>query len=409
MKNTIYVLGLAALIFGTVSCKKKEGGDENTDGSPSLQSGYVVGFRSADGTADYILAAEDLMAGTISSTGTGIEQTGWCYYTSTFNKYFTMNYTENFCTGYKINNGVFYQSGQFVFDRIDVMNHDKENDVIVGIGAPWGGGSYEVNFQIINPNSVSITSNSSQVIYAPIEAGTQLNTWPTAAHVIGNRLYVPFYPLKGDTWETPQTDTAYIAVYSYPGFQQLDVIKDDRTGPIGYYGDQPCLLEDESGMIYTISSSSFAAGYTQSTKPSAIMKFDPTTNTFDQSFFMNIENEGYKILTGVYAGNGKIVARVIPTSSDVASGAGSWAAFSSTNPICNIAVIDVNTQTFTLVTDIPTHGGQYKTPFYVEDGYVYVSINDGNEAFVYQVDPNNASATKGAAILGSELQYITKF
>ncbi|MBS1611345.1 MAG: hypothetical protein JST49_00835, partial [Bacteroidetes bacterium] len=57
----------------------------------------------------------------------------------------------------------------------------------------------------------------------------------------------------------------------------------------------------------------------------------------------------------------------------------------------------------------PNHGGQYQTPFHVENGKVYTSINNGTEAYVYAVDPNSGTATRGARIEGSELQSIFKY
>jgi hypothetical protein len=45
------------------------------------QGGYAVLFRTAtDPTADYLLTTNDLMTGSISATGNGIEQQGWCYF-----------------------------------------------------------------------------------------------------------------------------------------------------------------------------------------------------------------------------------------------------------------------------------------------------------------------------------------
>ncbi len=403
---------MAAMTVSLFSCKKKDDDNNDSDNNSGVgqASGYVVGFRSSDGSADYIMSVSDLMSGTISSSGNGIEQAGWCYYGRSNSSFLAIDYTNNNCIGYGVNNGVLSEKGEFIFERLDFIEHDKNTDQLLSIGAPWGGGSYECKFQLIDPNNMAITSSVPSVIYAPKDgSGNQLNVWPTSTKIVGDKVFVPFYPLVGDTWATDQTDTAYVAVYSYPGFQKLAILKDTRTSPIGYYGGSTSIVKDENGNMYTFSTSSYAAGYTQATKPSGILKINAGEQQFDPSYFFNLEAEGYKILTGAYVSNGKIVARVIDNATDAASGVGSWAAFSSSNPICKIAIIDVNAQTLTIVSDIPLHGGQYETPFLIEDGKVYVSINNGSSAAVYRVDPQTATAEKGADIAGSELQSIYKY
>ncbi|SFT46789.1 protein of unknown function [Lishizhenia tianjinensis] len=408
MKNAIKIGALSLLTVSMVACKKEDPKD-NVDNNANA-SGYVVGLRSADGTADFIVSTQSVTEGNISSTGMGVEQTGWCYFAATNDTYFAFNYTENFATAYDVQNGMFTEKGQFIFERVDLMEYDAESDVLFGIGAPWGGGAFDCNFQIIDPTSVSITSSNTQTIYAPMHNGTQINVWPNDILLKNGKAYIPFYPLVGDTWETPITDTAYVAIYSYPDMTLQKIIKDARSTPIGYYGNQPVIMEAENGDIYALTTASYAAGYTQVDNPSGVLKIDGATDEFDASFFMNVEDDhGYRVMTGEYAGNGKIVARVIEVATDDASGVGSWAGFTTENPICKIAIIDVDNETFEIVNDIPLHGGQYKTPFFKENGKVMVSINDGTSAAVYAVDASTATATKGATIGGGQLQGIFKY
>ncbi|MFN8300315.1 MAG: hypothetical protein U0T75_14540 [Chitinophagales bacterium] len=69
----------------------------------------------------------------------------------------------------------------------------------------------------------------------------------------------------------------------------------------------------------------------------------------------------------------------------------------------------MNSKSFNLVSSIPAHGGQYQTPFLLEKGKIYTSINNGTEAYVYIVDPTSATAEQGARIEGSELQSFFKY
>ncbi len=401
-----YTLFIAVVVLGAgiISCKKKK----KTEEEPGIASGYFVGLKteSNGSEAEYVLTTADLMSGTISANGIGTEQMGWMYYHRTSGgKYLAMDYTNNICTGYTLTDGAITESGSFIFDRLDVINN-LPNGNVISIGAPWGGGSYNTKIQTINPASMAITNTVEHPLYTLYDdTMAQLNMWPTHTFVEGDKLYVSFYPLHGSSWTTERTDTAYISVFSYPGMVYQTTFKDSRTSPIGYYGGSPCILTDENGDHYTLSTSSLAAGFTQSTKPSGILKFGAGATQFDASYFFNIENLGYRLLTGTYVGNGKAVVRVVPVANDAAM----WGAFSVDNPICKIAVVDLYSQTFTIVNDVPLHGGQYFTPFLVEDGKVYVSVNNGTTAHIYRVNPANATATQGALIDGNQLQCFYKF
>lgn len=405
MKKTTLLLAtlFVGLILGLSSCKKDE--TVKNEDSPS---GYLLGFRSAgDPSADYFLNTNTLSSGSISASGVGFELEGWNYYAKAGNTYFNMDYTNNLCTGYTVENGTLTELGQIAFDRMDCL-FKGDNNNLVAIGAPWGGGSYDCQLQILN-ESVAITKNISHPIYTLYQDSLRLNAWPTCSYVQNGKLYVSFYPLNGVTWETPFTDTAYVSVFTYPGLEYQTTFKDTRTGPIGFYASQPAILEDENGNHYTISSSSIAAGFTQNTKPSGILKINSGESSFDPNYFFNVEDLGYKVMTGVYTGNGKVVARVISSSLD--QSVPSWAAFSVMEaPICNIAVLDLNAQTITIVDDVPLHGGQYNTPFFQENGKVWMSITtDVSNAFLYAIDPSNATAAQGARIQGSEIQALFKY
>lgn len=407
------ILGLASvsvLLAGMAGCKKDDGASET-------QEGYAVLLRTAtDPSADYVLTTNDLMSGSISSTGTGYEQAGWSYMVKASDTYIAIDYTNNIATGYRVQEGLLSEVSQFAYERLDCFGPAPDGKAI-GIGAPWGGGSFDCEIQVIDGSTVGFSNSITTPIYAPIHNGTQINSWPTACWVQSGKLYVPFYPLIGDTWETPQTDTAYVTVYSYPDLEYETTFKDTRTGPIGYYSGQPCVIEDENGNHYTFSSTSSAAGFTQSTKPAGILKINSGATSFDSNYFFDTEALGYKVLGGKYVGNGIVVARVISTTMDGIVPA--WAAFQAggtSAPACNIAIVDLNAKTITPVADVPNHGGQYLTPFLLEDGKVYTSITIGaaadgayQEAWIYEIDPTSATATQGARIEGFEVQAMYKY
>lgn len=410
----IRTLRAAALIALTAVAGACSNDDE---GAKFPEHGYVLGFRtSTDPTADYILYDTDLTSGSVTATGNGIEQAGWSYYAKAGDTYLAIDYTNSIAKGYRFGEDGLVEAGQFAFERMDCFSEDLGGEA-VAIGAPWGGGSFDCKIQIVNGETVSISKTKTTPIYTLFyddeeDGQVRLNAWPTAAWVQNNKLYVPFYPVIGDTWETPVTDTAFVSVYSYPGLEYQTTFKDTRTGPIGFYSSQPCVLEDESGNHYTLSSTSLAAGFTQTTKPSGILKINAGETAFDEEYFFNVEEEfGYRVLGGAYVGDGKVVARVISVEIDENPDIfGAWASFDVTLPIHNIAVLDLEEKTFELVDEVPLHGGQYLTPFLIENGKVWASITtSATDAFVYQVDPATATAVKGARIEGSEIQTFYKY
>ncbi len=405
-KTTTFVLNMslvALLGLTIVSC------EESSD-TPTTKGSYVVALRTqgASGTSDYLLTHDtiDNQNSVISATGKGIEQLGWCYFASVGKTVFSFSYgTANKGIAYELNeSGQLVEKGSFAYERLDCMGNDGEN-TIIGVGAPWGGGSYDCEIQLIDAQSVGIAARKTTPIYRLNDNDT-LNKWPTSIIVQNGKMYLSFYPLHGSIWVTPQTDTAYVAVLSYPALEPITIIKDTRTGPIGYYGSSPAMTTDENGNIYTVSSGSLAAGFTQATKPSGILRIKNGTNTFDNDFFIDVESAtgGAKLLTATYAGNGKIVGRVVVPGADSVM----WGAFDVANSICKIVVVDVNTKTITTVNDVPLHGGEYATHALVEDGLVYMSITSSElgESRVYAINPQTATATKGAKIEGIEAPAI---
>jgi hypothetical protein len=404
--NTIKLSFIAALLWTVTSC------EENDPVTDTSTANYVMSLRTTganDESSDYLLTVEDLMTGEISAQGTGVELVGWNYTGKFGGTFFSFGYDLNECIAYDISNNALQEKGKFVFERFDVINA-IDNNTFMAIGAPWGGGSYDCQLQMVDINEVAISKTVLHPIYVsfdPNNPGVQLNAWPTYSYVDGDKFYVSFYTLNGVSWETPNTDTAYVSVFTYPELEYIKTIKDTRTGPIGYYGAQPAILTDEAGDHYTLSSGAYSAGFTQVTRGSGILKIASGTDAFDANYFFGVESTGYRVTSATYVANGLAVANVISKSLDETAALQSqWALFSEVTPLLNTAVIDLYNKTLTLIDEVPLHGGQYQTPFLVEEGMVYISVNDGMETFVYQVDAENKSAVKGAKLIGNQFQGL---
>ena len=402
-KNYRYLIPVLALL--AISCRND---DDSSDDVVVNEPDYIVSLRtqaSSEETADYLVTSDDLMSGEITAEGQGTELLGWNFGGIFGGTYFSYTTQTDECYAYNTNSGSLPLQGRYLSSTSPDVLLPIDDNYFMAISAPWGGGSYDCTFDIVDINGVSVASSNTDPVYVSYDGnGVQMNAWPTGGYVEGDKLFVTFYPLNGTTWETPNTDTAYVSIFSFPELEYISTSKNANTSPIGYYAGQPCVIEDDFGDHYFLSSSSLLAGYTQMTKPSGVTKIASGSDSFDENYFFDVEALGYKVLSGVYAGNGKVVARVSSVSNEIPDY--SWGAFSVTTPALFVAVIDVHNQTFNLVSDVPVHGGQYQTPYLVENNSVYISVNDGTDAYVYRVNPSSATAERGAKIIGNELQAI---
>lgn len=275
-----------------------------------------------------------------------------------------------------------------------------DQNTLLAMEVPRSGDDKRV-LHVIDVENVSVDRKVETDIYKP--EGDTLVKWPTGMVVRDDRLFVSFYPVSpsGD-FTTPSVDSAQVAIFSYPELEFQKAIYDNRTSPVGVYGNATGLLEADNGDLYTFSSSSLAAGFTKQTRPSGILRIKSGNTEFDPDYFLNIEEatNGGKIVHFSYAGNGKAIARIVTDDSTL------WGAFSPDNPICELVIIDLEAATVTEVSDVPAHGAQYATPALVENGKVYMSISTPTDAHVYEIDPETATAQKGAVIEGLEAKGI---
>src|SRR5690606_1091723 len=91
--NTTNLLAWIALA-ATVQFSCSDENDPINEG-PDADARYIIASTpmASDGVADYLLTAEDLTQGTISTVGNGIEQDGtYRYYVTHNNRFFSMLY-----------------------------------------------------------------------------------------------------------------------------------------------------------------------------------------------------------------------------------------------------------------------------------------------------------------------------
>lgn len=399
--NTRLILTLTATILALsiTSCDVT-----NSDTGEERFAAYTVAFTaqgSENESTDYLFNIESLMEGAVSAEGVGIEQTGWRYMAGHHKTMFSIGYfNDNNAIAYELDEeGSLREKGRFVFENTLDLVGSADEETMLAMEVPRVDFADRVLHKI-DVNSVSIQEKIDMRIWENRE--DSLVAWPTALNVRDDKLFIPFYKIhaRGD-FTTPQTDSAYVAVYSWPEVEFEKYITDDRMGPIGIYGSFNGMISDENENLYGYSSASYASGFTTQGKSSGILRINNGETEFDENYFFDIEQAtGGKVNFFEYAGNGKAVANIVMDDSQL------WGAYVAGSEVHKLVILDLENQTSTDVSGVPLHGGFYGSPWHVEDGNVYMSVTTASDAHVYEVDVATATGVQGAEIQGKELKGI---
>lgn len=398
-KTTLF----AGLALAAVSCSKDKGTDTPAPGSGDHVYALGLGIDGTGGTTNYVAQASDLMSGTINAKA-ALLQTGYRDYAfggSTFFSIGGLGVTDANAITLGSDNKLTSKTGlTFETDNSELVNVDA--NTMVGASFP-SSSTVGLNAKFYTLNIASNTlSNKAEVPMNKLFSKDWL--FYTGMQVRGNQLFQTFYPVNQTTYATLYTDTNYVAVYSYPGFVLQKVIKDTRTGPSGAFNTRSGIVQTESGDLYTISNSSFANGYSQSTKPAGILRIKAGATDFDPTYFFNTDTapNGGKIAHAKYIGNGLIFAAIttqVPVLAD------RWS-----DNYLRLAIINLTNNTITLVANAPVFKGNGGRSFaaLLDGGKVYTALSSGGVVNIYQVDVASATAVKGAVVEATFVGGIAK-
>jgi hypothetical protein len=369
---------------------------DSEDDSPAPDAGenpYVLSLAiqgSDQSFTYYTVPFEDVMNGTLSAVGQGIEQPGYYDFTQIDNTIYSIGglgavnvvgITQN-------EDGTLTQLGDVSFANslADIVRADDNTLVAVEISSA----SDVVKLHTIDANTVRVSS----IKQHPVSDLTNLSGPSySGMQISGDYLYLSYYISDPTSFATPSTDKAEIAVYSYPELEFIKVIEDTRTGPIGGFNTKTGLIQDEAGNVYALSHSNPANGYSQTTKEGAILRINSGETQFDQSYYFDVEEVtgGKNISHWKYLGNGKALAEInTANNADQAR----W----SDGPLRS-AIVDLNQKTVTYITGIPEHAGSgRRLAALYDDNFVYLSVPEASGIYVYKIDVQNHTATRGAEV-----------
>ncbi len=399
--HTLALCALSACTF--TSC------DEEND-LPVMKGAPYIVVATPSGSlgegADYILQSKTLSSDTVTIKGAGIEQDGYRYYAFNNNKVFSILYGQGNpgdVVVYNLNSeGTLQHVGTVNTPSVQVFgNYNKE---LILIRSPRSGDENATILRI-NTDNPQITDTKYLNVVNLADNGERAHF--TGVFQVGNKLYAPYYCIKGVTgqvFNSDYSDSTWIAVLSYPDMTLEKVIKDNRTSYIGYYFAQCGLEQIENGDVYAFSTATLGgSGVVPSTKPSAAIRIKNGETEFDQSYFFNIQEKsgGYHLYNAYYVGNNKFFLRMFAEKNN------------TDNPTnSKFAIVDIVTQSFTWVTGMPaaediTFIG--RLPHIEKGSSISWGITTKQELpYVYTVDIATATAKKGLSVIAGSVTALGK-
>lgn len=400
MKSAKWIAAAAIAATAFVSCSND---DDNTPSTPAVSKPYIVTMAYAPASgynySYYTVPFGDIMSGTISAKGQGTEQVGYFDYTKIGNTIYAIGGLDDVkVTAIQQNSdSSLKEVGSTTFPAAlsDLVEGDSNN--LVGVSMAQNLNT--VTFYQIAKNSVAVTKTVS-VPVSKLYTGTNGISY-TGMAVSGNQVFVSYYEMNPNTYATPSTDQATVAVFSYPDFTFQKVITDSRVGPIGGFNVKDGLIKDESGNIFAVSHSNPANGYSQSTKPAGILKIANGSTTFDANYFWQAADNAI-VSHMKYISGGNAFAEINTTAR------ASQAAWSDGS--LQSAIINLNNKTVNYISGIPAHKGQgRRLPILVDGNNIYTPVSDGTSSYIYKTDLSARTATKGAQAQASFVPGIFKY
>lgn len=387
------------------ACSKDSDKPGNGGEGGTGKTKYIIASApiASTGVADYLLTADDLSTGSISTLGNGKEQDGtYRYYITHRNRFFSLLYGQGnpgAVTTYNLNStGQLSKVSDFQSETVQI--HTTMGDDIVTMKVPRSGNESALMFRI-DANKSQIVGEAQVNIVQLAGNGERAHfTWATQ---VGNKLFAPYMSIKGaapDAFGTAFPDSSWVAIFSYPDLKLERVIRDNRTSYLGAYFTNG-LVQTEDGDLYGFSGASATNnGQPASTKPSAIVRIKKDAVEFDKNYFFNLETAsgGHRFASQTYFGNGRFLVEL-------------YAEKGKTTGKKKFAVVDVTTQTFAWVTGLPAdiQSTSNLCNLVAGDGKtIYVGVTDAEGSYVYSFDATTAKATRGLKVDGGKITGIAK-
>ena len=398
-KLALLTAGMACT--GLTSCKE-ETTETYTGENPFIMT---LSIEGSDGSFSYYTVPfEDVMEGTLSAVGQGVEQVGYFTYNQIDDAVYSMGgFGDNSITILEQN-----EAGELVTAAGNASFDNGINDIVKAddgklVAIEMDNSSDQVTLHIVDKTSATPAAT----VKTPVADITSYEGPSYSGMVVsGNYVYVSFYISDPATYATDYTDMAQVAVFSYPSLELVKVMTDTRVGPIGGFGTHSGLIKDENGNVYALSHSNPANGYSQTTKPGGILRINNGETSFDQDYFFDIEavTSGLNTAHLIYLGGNKVFAEINQQKNAEQA---RW----SDGPL-KPAVLDLSAKTVNYIANVPEHAGtgrKLASSAVHDNKYVYMGVEEADAIYVYKMDTENFTAVKGAKVEASFVAGFYKF
>lgn len=402
LHSSMAALGAAMMLLGSCSKSKDSGTIDLGNGTNTGKSKYVfVVFSDGSGgeASRYIISADDIKSGEISVKNNGVETNAYSFLAQN-NTLFGITYADQGPTQpYKLDEtGVLRKYGNQVNTEFTGAYTKIGTEAYVGISVARSLESPVATLYKFDAKKLMLAGRNS-VNLAKITGNGEMANF-NGLFEVNDKIYMPFNCSPGVTGQvTKYVDSTWIAVFNKADMAYQKVIRDGRMGPIGNWFGMQGVQQIENGDVYAWSTSAGITGK-PSTKPSAIIKINATTDQVDPSYYFDVQAKtGKKIARGTHIKNGKFLMTFYQT--EVTGGV--------SGGIVNLAIVDVINKSVTNVTGIPNHAQMpYENKTFIEeDGKTayYVLKDDSKVLYSYTIDTEKATATRGVKFTG--IQDVT--
>ena len=383
--------------------------DNNPVDNPPIdgETAYVV--AATTGEASYLVVANSLDEGTVSTQGNGTEVIGGTYWVYKGLDYvFALVYNKGGAgTGasyYLGADGKMKEKYTYTYNRIT----SYENYLGNGEKVSWAG-LVEANNKIYT--SVIPMGMSKYGIKKWPEAVTDQELVTKTDGGSGSGAYT-----AGVIPSTQYPDNAYVAIYSGTNFNETPVIA--KTDKIGYACGRmrsqyyQTIWAADNGDVYV-----FSPGYGRTAvsssdlkkvtgqKPSGAMRIKAGATDFDPDYYVNFEEIGTKhpIFRCWHISEDYFLLQLYKKGAEDMINGGTSA------DVSELAVFKAEDQTIMPVTGLPADGKFGGEP-YGEKGYAYmaVTVTTGEKPAFYKIDAKTGKAVKGLTVEADAITTIGK-
>lgn len=466
--NKKMIFGAAALLALGVnglltSCSDNEASGASFDDHNSFTGNYVIPCTSGDAT--YILTAESLDSGTVSTVGNGVEledaYSYWIFYNE--NLFFGIRYaqgSDGAAGSYYLNSSnVPTKKYGYSVKRFTTYGTWGENVITVSTGDTdvtdsQGNAAQGFLINYLNSNT-GVNSTNQKTILAENYLGNGEKVTMAGIVEDNGKLYTSIVPMGMshygvNTWpdkvlnqdyvatgdggsgsgaysagmipSTQIPDSAFIAIYSGSSFDDTPIIA--RTGKIGFACGRmrsqyyQTIWTDDDGNLYvfsggygrtqTASGGTNLAARAQGKLQSGVVRIPAGATDFDD-YYVNLETmqgaTGHPLYRCWHVGGDYFLLN------NYSCGIDSVTLLGRSAPTGELVLFKASDKKLIKITGLPDNLSSFGTAPYLENKHFYVPVlttEDGAHPTFYKINPETGVATKGLEVVADDVDTVGK-